>query len=139
VRENTATRRCTGLSRQHATCTWCHVSTRRLHRIGAGSSRRYTGHSARPLCEHLSMVHKVDIVSGSQVQVASPFLLPILSLYVTHTQPFYSSLDFVQDNVGELVPEETFNHSHLSVIPCLLPMSITIHGILPVHLFNLRA
>jgi len=27
-----------------------------------------------------------------------------------HTQPFYSSLDFVQDNPGELVPEGTFRH-----------------------------
>jgi len=26
----------------------------------------------------------------------------------THTKPFYSSLDFVQDNQGELVPEGTF-------------------------------
>jgi len=31
----------------------------------------------------------------------------------THTQPFYSSLDFVRDNPGELLPEETFTHSHL--------------------------
>jgi len=27
-----------------------------------------------------------------------------------HTQPFYSSLDFVRDNAGELVPEGTFCH-----------------------------
>jgi len=27
-----------------------------------------------------------------------------------HTQPFYSSLDFVWDNPGELVPEATFRH-----------------------------
>jgi len=31
---------------------------------------------------------------------------------VTHTQPFYGSLDFVWDNPGEPVPEETFTHSH---------------------------
>jgi len=52
------------------------------------------------------------------------------------TQPFYGSLDFVWDNPGEPVPEETFTHSHLlwlSVIPYLLPPSITIHGILPVQ------
>jgi len=30
----------------------------------------------------------------------------------THTQPFYGSLDFVRDNPGELVSEETFTHSH---------------------------
>jgi len=28
----------------------------------------------------------------------------------THTQPFYGSLDFVRDNPGEPVPEETFTH-----------------------------
>jgi len=28
----------------------------------------------------------------------------------TRTQPFYGSMDFVQDNPGELVPEETFTH-----------------------------
>jgi len=32
----------------------------------------------------------------------------------THTQPFYGSLDFVRDNPGEPVPEETFTHSHSS-------------------------
>jgi len=47
----------------------------------------------------------------------------------THTQPFYGSLDFVWDNLGEPVPEETFTHSHLSwssIIPYLLPPSIMI-------------
>jgi len=28
----------------------------------------------------------------------------------THTQTLYSSLDFVRDNQGELVPEGTFRH-----------------------------
>ena len=28
----------------------------------------------------------------------------------THTQPFYSSLDFVRDNLSEVVPEVTFCH-----------------------------
>jgi len=32
----------------------------------------------------------------------------------THTQPFYGSMDFVQENPGEPVTEETFTHSHLS-------------------------
>ena len=32
----------------------------------------------------------------------------------THTQPFYGSVEFVQDNLGEPVPEETFTHSHSS-------------------------
>jgi len=75
------------------------------------------------------------------------FLLSLSSIYFAreqhkntkehgHTQPFYSCLDFVRDNPGELVPEETFTHSHLSwssVIPYLLPLSITIHCILPVQ------
>ena len=46
------------------------------------------------------------------------------------------ALDFVWDNPGESVPEETFTHSHLSwssIIPYLLPPSITIHGILPIQ------
>jgi len=55
----------------------------------------------------------------------------------THTHnPFYNSLDFVRDNPGELVPEETFTHSHLSwssIIPYLLLPSIMIHGILSVQ------
>jgi len=54
----------------------------------------------------------------------------------THTQPFYGSLDFVRDNPGEPIPEETFTHSHpswSSIIPYLFPPSITIHGILPVQ------
>jgi len=29
----------------------------------------------------------------------------------THTQPFYGSVEFVRDNPGEPVPEETFTHS----------------------------
>jgi len=32
----------------------------------------------------------------------------------TYTQPFYGSLDFVWDNLGDLVLEETFTHSYLS-------------------------
>jgi len=51
-------------------------------------------------------------------------------------QPFYGSLDFVRDNPGEPVPEETFTHSHLSwssIIPYLLPPSIMIHSILRVQ------
>jgi len=32
-----------------------------------------------------------------------------------HTQPFYGSLDFVWDNLGEPVPEETFIYLHSSL------------------------
>jgi len=38
---------------------------------------------------------------------------PITHIH-THIQPFYSSLDFVWNNPGEPVPEETFTHSHPS-------------------------
>jgi len=51
-------------------------------------------------------------------------------------QPFYGSLDFVRDNPGEPVPEQTFTHSHLSwssIIPYLLPPPFTIYGILLVQ------
>jgi len=53
-----------------------------------------------------------------------------------HTQPFYCSMGFVWDNLGEPVPEETFTHSHLSwssIVHNLLLPSNTIHGILPVQ------
>ena len=45
-------------------------------------------------------------------------------------------MDFVWDNLGELVPEEIFTHLHLSwssIVPYLLLPSNTIHGILPVQ------
>jgi len=54
----------------------------------------------------------------------------------THTQLFYSCLDFVRDNLGEPVPEETFTHSHLSwssIVTNLLHPSNMTHGILPVQ------
>jgi len=54
----------------------------------------------------------------------------------THMQPFYSSMNFVRDNPGEPVPEETFTHSHLSwsqIVPYLFLPSNTIHGILLVQ------
>jgi len=66
-------------------------------------------------------------------RIATCWLTHIHTHTHTHTQPFYGSLDFVRDNPGELVPEETFIHSHLSwssIIPYLLSPSITIHGIL---------
>jgi len=53
-----------------------------------------------------------------------------------HTHPFYSSLHFVQDNPVEMVPEETFTHSHQSwssVVPYLLHPSNTVHGIILVQ------
>jgi len=54
----------------------------------------------------------------------------------THTHNHFMALDFVRDNLGEPVPEETFTHSYLSwssIMPYLLPPSITIHGIITVQ------
>jgi len=53
----------------------------------------------------------------------------------THTQLFYGSLDFVRDNPGEPVPEETFTHSHplWSSNISLLPPSTAIHRILSIQ------
>jgi len=56
--------------------------------------------------------------------------------YKTHLTHTHTPLDFVLDNPGEPVPEETLTHSHLSwssIIPYLLPSSITIQGILSVQ------
>ena len=55
-------------------------------------------------------------------------------LLITHTQPFYGSVEFVRDNPGEPVPEETF--THLIVVinhPNLLSPSTTNHGILRIQ------
>ena len=49
-------------------------------------------------------------------------------------------MDFVRDNPGKPVPEETFTHSHLSwssIVPYLLHPSTTTHGILPVQSMQL--
>jgi len=51
---------------------------------------------------------------------------------------FYGSMDFVRDNPGEPVPEETFTHSHLSwssIVPYLLPPSTTVQSMAS-SLFN---
>ena len=40
--------------------------------------------------------------------------LNLACLLTTNTQPFYSSLDSVWDNLGEPVAEKTFTHLHLS-------------------------
>ena len=44
----------------------------------------------------------------------------------THTQPFYGSVEFVWDNPGEPVPEETFTHSHSSQ-PSIIPIIVGEH------------
>jgi len=71
-----------------------------------------------------------------KVSMAAVSDMHIMWLLLLQLQPFYGCLDFVRNNLGEPVPEETFTHSHLSwssIIPYLLPPSIMIHGILPVQ------
>jgi len=65
---------------------WAKTTTRRMIDHGRGLKHKRSGNHA---CT--SMPHKS-----------------------THTQPFYGSMDFVQGNPGEPVPEQTFTHSHLS-------------------------
>jgi len=73
-------------------------------------------------------------ISCRRVPVRLPVCLSTTHQY-THIQPFYGSMDFVRDNMGEPVPEETFTHSHLSwssIVPYLLLPSNTNNGICPV-------
>jgi len=71
-----------------------------------------------------------------QKQILKVFFSLIQVLFThAHTTILWLS-GFFRDNPGELVPEETFTHSHLSwwsIIPYLLPSSIIIHGVLPVQ------
>jgi len=63
--------------------------------------------------------------------ICKSFLLPD-----AHTQPFYSSLDFVWDNPGGPVPKEAFTHLHLSwssIILYMLSPSYMVDSILPVQ------
>jgi len=55
-----------------------------------------------------SVNSKTDIIMLTVTQYQC-----VLLLTHTHTQPFYGSLNFVQDKPGELVSKETFTHSHL--------------------------
>ena len=60
----------------------------------------------------------------------------ISTTYYYYYNRFCGCLNFLRDNLDEPVPEETFILSQLSwssIIPYLLPPSITIHGILPVQ------
>jgi len=72
----------------------------------------------------------------SSLHIVSDIPLGLPFFHNTHRQLFYSSMDFLRDNPGEPVPEETFTHSHplwSSIAAYLLYPSNTIHGILPVQ------
>jgi len=76
-------------------------------------------------------------VAGQKGSRSCSYNCPKYTHIHKHThKPFYGSVEFFRDNPGEPVPEETFIHSHLSwssIVPYMLPPSITIYGILPVQ------
>ena len=64
---------------------------------------------------------KVSMHQGSALSQ----LLFVIVTEATHTQPFYGSVEFVRENPGEPVPEETFTHySHRSHQSSLSAFSI---------------
>jgi len=73
-----------------------------------------------------------------QVNKQSLSLLYFPDLLHTHTQPFYGSVEFVRDNPGEPVPEETFTHYTHYSFPDLLLLYYCIerHEYFVVHLFS---
>jgi len=64
------------------------------------------------LVEFDSVYTQYDLSGIQPVYVFGPSVQGPIHLYGyghTHTQPFYGSLDFVRDNPGEPVPEETIH------------------------------
>jgi len=83
-----------------------------------------------PLPLTISCFSKSGLVLLSQFYLLVPAHMggPKQSPTHIHTQPFYGSTDFVRNNPGEPVPEETFTHAHLSwssIVPYLLLPSNT--------------
>ena len=63
--------------------------------------------------------------AAEQAADQSTWNIPRLLNKNTHTQPFYGSVEFVRENPGEPVPEETFTHySHCSHQSSLSAFSI---------------
>jgi len=50
------------------------------------------------------------VLEASVKNPANQHTVAFSALTHTHTQPFYGPMDFVRDNLGEPVPEETFTH-----------------------------
>ena len=63
-------------------------------------------------------------LTGMLTQLIPPWHCDLIRTHTCNTQPFYGSVEFVRDNPGEPVPEETFTHSDSSwssIIPiCFL-------------------
>jgi len=93
------------------------------------------------------MHHQNNTQCGSCVHTVCQCMFCKLQIQCTHTHThththnrFTALWILSKTNLGDQEPEETFTHSHiswLSVVPYLLPPSITIHGILPVQFMYL--
>jgi len=110
-------------------------------RLRANSIRRFSAvcvvySNCAQWYAHMWTFLQLTVTFGLVLRFFFVFLACFCTFRVTHTQLFYSSMDFVRDNPGEQVREETFTHSHLlwsPIIPYLLLPSNTIHGIPPVQ------
>jgi len=62
---------------------------------------------------------------SSPLKFFTAFSATLWNFNLKHTQPFYGSVEFVRENPGEPVPEETFTHySHRSHKSSLSAFSI---------------
>jgi len=66
-------------------------------------------------------------VREKSVETEINFIIQFNYQWHTHNR-FYGSLDFVWDNPGEPVPEETFTHSFIYYDPWHLPCSVYVPG-----------
>ena len=65
----------------------------------------------RNMVEHVARIITRVVISLAMFSIR----IDNINSYYTHTQPFYGSVEFVRENPGEPVPEETFTHySHRS-------------------------
>jgi len=81
-----------------------------------------------PALPYVGRVDNVWLSNELSVKVSIGSLLLHTHTNIQTDKLFYGSLDFVRDNPGESVPEETFTHSHLLWLQSMA-----------YSLFNLRA
>jgi len=67
-------------------------------------------------CFHMSLPTELCLQNNISITSSDACIYRNIYLFTsaisTHTQLFYGSVDFVQDNLGEPVLEETFTDSH---------------------------
>ena len=87
-----------------------------LQHFGANSTVIFDGNDSGPSTKDSERMKRStkcgpDIVFGLELPIYSNQEAFLLNEDThTHTQPFYGSVEFVRDNPGEPVPEETFTH-----------------------------